>query len=281
MGAEASAYEILGLRPGADRAAIDEAYRRLIKLHHPDRSGGDAGRAAEINRAYLELRGKRAADEPHQPAAGDIGEAIYARRAARKRVDQPAARRRRLWPFLLVAGAVLLVAERDRVADNLLDVQDRVTGGWRPSVSGSPAPERRAASAAIEAALADAEIRSAVARARRLVTRSGDGLAAESRECHRRMRAEPSVAQLDRCAAFDYAAAILEDRDPVEDEGPFSASAVTARQMAAASLLTNDFLAIELRLDQVRSRVEMALAPAPSPLPAAPVYESGPAEPAS
>ena len=31
-----------GLEPGADPAAIERAYKRLIKQHHPDREGGDA-----------------------------------------------------------------------------------------------------------------------------------------------------------------------------------------------------------------------------------------------
>src|SRR5690348_11518867 len=57
MRADASAFAALGLEPGADAAAIDQAYKRLIKLHHPDREGGDVARAAEINRAYRELRG--------------------------------------------------------------------------------------------------------------------------------------------------------------------------------------------------------------------------------
>jgi molecular chaperone DnaJ len=49
-------YAVLGLRPDAGRAEVDEAYRRLIKLYHPDRMGGDGSRAAEINRAYTMLR---------------------------------------------------------------------------------------------------------------------------------------------------------------------------------------------------------------------------------
>jgi curved DNA-binding protein CbpA len=50
MSAERSAFAILGLRPGAGRAQVDSAYRRLMKLYHPDRTGGDGIRAAEINR---------------------------------------------------------------------------------------------------------------------------------------------------------------------------------------------------------------------------------------
>ena len=41
------------------------------------------------------------------------------------------------------------------------------------------------------------------------------------------LRIEPSVTQLDRCAAFDDAIVQLEDRDPMWDQGPFSQIAVT------------------------------------------------------
>src|SRR5256885_4115821 len=63
MAGDGSSYAALGLEPGADPAAIERAYKRLIKLYHPDRQGGDAKRASEINRAYRELRGPTARDE--------------------------------------------------------------------------------------------------------------------------------------------------------------------------------------------------------------------------
>src|SRR3954452_19752354 len=64
MADDASAYAALGLGPDADSAEIERAYKRLIKEHHPDRAGGDARRAAELNRAYRELRSGRGVKAP-------------------------------------------------------------------------------------------------------------------------------------------------------------------------------------------------------------------------
>lgn len=44
-------WEVLGVSGTASRGEIDEAYKSLIKAHHPD-TGGDAAKAAEINAAY-------------------------------------------------------------------------------------------------------------------------------------------------------------------------------------------------------------------------------------
>ena len=73
------------------------------------------------------------------------------------------------------------------------------------------------------------------------------------------------MARLDRCAAFDDAVVQLQDRDPLRDRGPFSELAVTGRKMSGATLLSNDYLAIDSRLDQIRLRVELALAPVAPP----------------
>jgi hypothetical protein len=91
-------------------------------------------------------------------------------------------------------------------------------------------------------------------------------LADASRDCHRHFHDNPGTMLLDRCAAFDDATVGLEDRDPLADEGPFAPLAVTGRQWTAASQLSNDSLAIDSRLDRIRLRVELALAPQVPPI---------------
>ncbi|HEY7959817.1 MAG TPA: J domain-containing protein [Sphingomicrobium sp.] len=56
MAGDGSAYAALGLEPGADSTTIEQAYRKLVKEHHPDRQRGSSKRAAEIIEAYRELR---------------------------------------------------------------------------------------------------------------------------------------------------------------------------------------------------------------------------------
>src|SRR5690606_22068747 len=52
-------YAVLGVAPNASDAEIEQAYRRLISRHHPDRAGGVEARAREINRAYDRIRALR------------------------------------------------------------------------------------------------------------------------------------------------------------------------------------------------------------------------------
>jgi len=49
------AYEVLGLEPGADQAAIRRAYRQRIKEVHPDTEGGDEAAFRRVRRAYERL----------------------------------------------------------------------------------------------------------------------------------------------------------------------------------------------------------------------------------
>lgn len=56
-------YSILGLRKGASRKEIQEAYRRLALIFHPDRNkeGNAEERFKEISEAYAVLSGKEKA----------------------------------------------------------------------------------------------------------------------------------------------------------------------------------------------------------------------------
>jgi len=107
-----------------------------------------------------------------------------------------------------------------------------------------------------------AAVADSVEAALRLVKNGDEGaLTQHSRDCRREFRLAPRPELLDRCAAFDGAVAALQDLDPDHDMGQFNASSVTARQMTAASMLTGDYLAIERRLNRIRSQVELALMP--------------------
>jgi hypothetical protein len=242
MGGDPSAYTALGLEPGADAAAVERAYKRLIKQHHPDREGGDGGRAAEINQAYRDLRAPTAKD-------------------ALEFHDHPEIARRQGWVIGIVAlaaglaGGLILAGPSSQL--------------W--PASGPHLPVVRSAAAAspldpMDQPLNGSLIDEAARRALRM-SRSQDemALAAASRDCHHGLRTGPSLAQLDRCAAFDDAVVQLQDRDPLRDQGPFSELAVTGRQWSAASALSDDYLAIDGRLDKIRLRVELELAPAIEP----------------
>jgi hypothetical protein len=247
----ASAYAALGLEPGADRPAIEEAYRRLIKLYHPDRSGGDPARASEINRAYFELRQGDGSDASAKAA---VRRRPAVRRSQRRRGRGRS--RSRLWLVLILAVGSLLLVERARVTQWTRSLADLGVPVFAPGRGSAVPLDSESLDGPLSAAAIDRAIRQAIQ-----LARSGDedALAARSRGCHLAMRSNPDLAQLDVCAAFDDAAATLVDHDPIDDRGAFSASAVTARQMTAAALLSSDYLAIERRLDRIRMAVEAAL----------------------
>jgi hypothetical protein len=243
MAGRVSAFAVLGLKPGADAAAVEQAYKRLIKMHHPDREGGDAGRAAEITEAYRELRG--AGRPPLDPL--EFNEEF---RGYRKRPR---------WPLAaLIAGAaigalVLVMGPSVPLTTRLWAARTDLTNRH----SAAPAiPDPMNDQLHVETI--DAAVRQAVR-----LFRTGDemALAAASQSCQQRFRSHPSTRNLDRCAAFDDAVVGLQDRDPLRDAGPFAALAVTRRQWSAASTLSDDEIEIDDRLDQIRLRVELALAP--------------------
>ena len=253
MTARNSALKALGLRTGAGRAEIDEAYRRLIKLHHPDRTGGDAGRAAEINHAYALLR----------------REVIPALRRARQVTVPPPirsprqARRSGIFPtiliFALLCGAIVVGATMTERNFNR-----HVTSVRWPLLASAPATGNGAVppvgsfddplnADVIENAIEDAVSFRAI--------KDDDDAIAYSRNCQANLRADPSLAWFDACAAFDEAMATLRDEDSGLDSGPFSDSELMTRELSAARALSDDSLGADARLHQIRSKVQIRLLP--------------------
>jgi hypothetical protein len=257
MAGDASAYAALGLEPGADSPAIEQAYRKLIKQHHPDREGGDAGKAAEINRAYRELRRARNLRDPLE--LNDDG-----------LVPQRAGQGWLATALVIGLASLALLLVREPLAP--------FAGG----IAAAPAAKVEGSGIRLVASRADPMdqplhrevIDSAARDALRLVrTRDEMALASISRDCHHRLRSEPSLIQLDRCAAFDDAVVELQDRDPLRDQGPFGELAVTGRVWSGATALSDDSVAIDARLDRIRLRVELELAAA-APTVAAPILSN-------
>jgi hypothetical protein len=63
-------YRVLGIPPGASAEEMHDAYREMVKRHHPDRNGGSpesTRRFQEIQEAYDELRTRPVPPRPARP----------------------------------------------------------------------------------------------------------------------------------------------------------------------------------------------------------------------
>ena len=245
MAGDASAYAALGLEPNADSATIEAAYKRLIKEYHPDRQGGDSKRAAEINRAYREIRADRNLKDPlelnNDWSATSGGGGAWV-----------------LIALFLAACAGLLVVTQSSLSNGASAGASRpIADRSRGAATGSDPMDQP-----LHLKVIDSAARNALRLAQ---TRDEMALASASRDCHHRLRNDPDLLQLDRCVAFDDAVVQLEDRDPLRDQGPFSELAVTGRLWSGATALSSDYVAIDGRFDRIRLRVELALASAAQP----------------
>lgn len=250
MSARDSAYAALGLRSGAARSQVDEAYRRLIKLHHPDVAGGDSTRAAEINRAYSLLRREGLAAGPqHRPVP------IVAH-ATRRRASRPGS-----WAFglaiLVVIGAVAAVQLREGAGVFARPVNVRLPVIVAASPGGQALPALD-----FDEPLHSPVISSAIADAVKL-HQAKDSSAAElySRDCQDKLRKDRNMAWFDACSAFDEAIVTLSSDTELADSRAFNSTAVVARELASARALSDDILGADSRLRQIRMQVEMELLP--------------------
>src|SRR3954469_23346345 len=79
-------YRVLGVSPGASSEELHDAYRRLVKLHHPDRNGGSeesARRFAEVQEAYEDVRARPRPARSHR--AAEAAESVKDRMATLER----------------------------------------------------------------------------------------------------------------------------------------------------------------------------------------------------
>jgi curved DNA-binding protein CbpA len=90
-------HRVLGVPPGASPETLHDAYRRLVKLHHPDRNGGSAEstkRFQEIQTAYDDLRSRprsaRTAEAPVEDRMATLERELREAHAARERARQAA-----------------------------------------------------------------------------------------------------------------------------------------------------------------------------------------------
>jgi hypothetical protein len=107
-------YEVLGVAATASPDEIRRAYRRLARLHHPDRSTDDASTMAAVNEAYRVLRhpSRRALYDAElaaqrQRAAGTPRPRTPPARSPLVRVPDPGPPR---YPWKLVIGGAVVGA---------------------------------------------------------------------------------------------------------------------------------------------------------------------------
>lgn len=264
MAASPASYAALGLPPGADRTAVDRAYRTLMKRHHPD-LGGDPARAASINHAYADIT-RPAEAEVEAPSPADLAAALYQRHQAHRQQAKAVRHKRSrmpLWVLLTALVAGTAWAEREQLTDLAWQLRWQYFPARPDELSDSDSITAGGGAARLDIGSAPLDGRVIVAaeeEARQSLKEGGVGAAAEtSRRCFIRFHAEPTLSGYDHCVAFDNAVLLIGGYG-IADRG-FSAGAVTARQIEAAKTLDNNFESIENRLDRIRIAMMYQLQP--------------------
>jgi hypothetical protein len=232
MSLQSSPYEVLGLRPGADREAIERAYRRLIKQHHPDLGGGDGGAARAIIAAYRDL--KRA--DRQLPVV----------------IEPPPASRRKRRSWVVMAAVAAAAAALWWTPWPRLDLGEagatpailRARPGTVPASPGL-LPQVDPDRASVEAGVLEAE---------RLGSQSPERLLSYSRACAADLQRLPGDAMLDHCLGFDMAAAYQMRLSGSEPEKAFGAG-----HLEAASVVLQDPVLAEARVGKIRRLVEQRM----------------------
>lgn len=230
-----SPYAVLGLGPGADRSAVEAAYRRLIKLHHPDRVGGDPETAKDVIHAYRQLT-RGTGKQPVEIQAPPL--------------PPPAGRPWGRWALAAVAAGLLWVAPWPAL--------DQLTrADLLPATVPAGPPAEQPVSAGLQARVApdSAAVEAGVSEAERLERHSGDLVLLYSRSCATDLRRLPGDGLLDHCLAFDMAAA----HGQAGREPWLGGEVMAARHATAALKLLEDPVLAQARLHEIRKLVERRL----------------------
>ena len=228
-----------GSSPAPTATAVERAYKRLIKQHHPDREGGDAE--------------PRRGDQPRLSRASRRRGAEGRARAST--MTSPSESRAAAAGWIVAAGC-LAVGHAGRAAGRRAD---RLT----PLVGASPPLRSRQRSSGGRGDPMDQPLN--LAADRRGGARGAARFAHAGRDGARRRepRLPPRAADRARASPARPLRGVRRCGGPaagprsVAGQGPFSELAVTGRQWSAASALSDDYLAIDGRLDRIRLRVEL------------------------
>jgi hypothetical protein len=231
MSRDPSPYEILGLRPGASREAIEAAYRQRIKQHHPDVGGGDGEAARAIINAYRTLK------------RGEPRDAVIVAAPVQGR------QRRRPWAALALAIAALAAL------------------WWAPwptvGSAGLPAPAGEPRAMAVPTlspsllARVDpdaAAVEAGVEEAQRLSRQSPGLLAHYGKACAVDLDRLPGDAMLDHCLGFEMAASRSGAGPGVRGD-----ERLAARHLKAAVRVLEDPVLAAARVRKIRKLVERKL----------------------
>lgn len=233
-----SPYEVLGLAPGADRTAIDAAYRRLIKQHHPDVDGGDGETAKAVIHAYRALL---------QPP-GKLPVLVQAPPLP----PRPGIRWMR-WVVLTGLTAVLLWAPWPRID------WARLLPSRPESVAVTPVERRVPELLQARVAPDGAAVEAGVSEAERLERGSTAETVGYSQSCSLDLHRLPGDGLLDHCVAFDLAAA----RGRAASDPWFAVATMGQRHAAAAKRVLDDPVLAEARVREVGRLVERQLVEGP------------------
>lgn len=248
MSATPDHYAALGVSPTSDDEVIRAAFKAMMLKYHPDtnKSAGATAKAASINAAfsilgdptkraaYDQVRSSKAsrsrtsppdsaASEPAKspPETGtseassknsDIGGIFVLLSAAALGVLALASTDKTSTPVLTSNVTITDMGnETDMISDNMtapdFSAPANTTAMANTNIFGElpagPPPQTPLAFDDIEGAAQDFD---------RILQRRGIlGARAFSTECHKAVAAQPSWSAADRCAAFDYAAAFVDD----------------------------------------------------------------------